>query len=173
MQLHKNRRKNVERGRENSMKKKMNRFKCFLMTLLSLVMVFVSSATAFASEPSLQRPEDPVNESNYFVPGFQGMKYFIKGTDVQLRRNPGLSGEVLGLLDADGRDPWVVLTGEFADVDGIRWAQVSDSSLGFGGWVVVNGGYLYADEIHWVQVSDSFLGLGGWVDDRYIGQVIY
>lgn len=116
------------------MKKKMNRCKCFLMTLLSLVMIFASSATAFALEPSLQGPKDPVNEINYVVPGYQGLKYSIKGSNVQLRRNPSLSGEVLGQLDAYG-DPWVVLTGEFSDADGIHWAQVSDSSLGFRGWV--------------------------------------
>lgn len=132
--MHRNK-KYIEKGRENSMKKKMNRFKCILMTLLSLVMIFASSATAFALEPSLQRPEDPVNEINYVVPGYQGLKYSIKGSNVQLRRNPSLSGEVLGQLDAYDDHPWVVLTGEFSDADGIHWAQVSDSSLGLGGWV--------------------------------------
>lgn len=77
------------------------------MTLLSLVMIFASSATAFASEPSLQRPEDPVNESKYIVPGYPGLKYSIKGSNVRLRRNPSLSGEVLGHLDAGDRDAWV------------------------------------------------------------------
>lgn len=117
------------------MKKKMYRFKCLLMTLLSLVMIFASSATAFASEPSLQQPEDPVYETNYITPGYAGLKYSIKGSNVQLRRNPSLSGEVLGQLDADDRPAWVVLTGEFSDANGIHWAQVSNSSLGLGGWV--------------------------------------
>ena len=52
-----------------------------------------------------------------------------------MRRNPSLSGEVLGHLDADDREAWVVLTGEFSDADNIHWAQVSDSSLGLPGWV--------------------------------------
>ena len=121
------------------MKKKKFRFKCLLTTLLSLVMIFASLSTAFASEPSLQRPEDPVSESRYVVPGYAGLKYSIDGSGVRLRRNPSLSGEVLGLLygkddDVDG-GAWVVLTGEFSDANGVHWAQVSDSSIGLPGWV--------------------------------------
>ena len=116
------------------MKKKKFRFKCLLTTLLSLVMIFASLSTAFASEPSLQRPEDPVSESRYVVPGYAGLKYYIKGSDVELRKNPSLAGEVLGILDGD-HGAWVLLTGEFSDADNIHWAQVSDSSIGLSGWV--------------------------------------
>lgn len=117
------------------MKKKKFRFKCLLTTLLSLVMIFASLSTAFASEPSLQRPEDPVSESRYVVPGYAGLKYYISGSSVRLRRNPSLVGEVLGLLNVGVENNWVLLTGEFSDADNIHWAQVSDSSLGLPGWV--------------------------------------
>lgn len=107
------------------------------MTVLPLVMVLASSVTVFASEPSLQRPEDPVNESNYVIPGYQGRKYSIKDQNVALRKEPSLSGKVLGIFYKYS-DDWVVLTGEFSSADGIEWAQVSDSSLGLGGWVALH-----------------------------------
>lgn len=93
-----------------------------------------SPATAFASEPSLEQPEEPVNESNYYVPGYQGLKFTIVGNGVRLRKEPSLSGDVLGLFYEQDK-PWVVLTGEFSSANGLEWAQVSNSSLGFGGWV--------------------------------------
>ena len=81
------------------------------------------------SSESITAPEPVVNRSSDQI--------FVKANGVRLRRTPGTSGEVVGLL-YENKGDWVRISGVIEWKDGYWWQEVVESSIGLQGWIATN-----------------------------------
>lgn len=120
----------------------MRKIKRFVVTLLSVGLMLTGSMTAFAAEPPEQQSEKLAVSETIIEPRIVGSydssdAIPVRGNGVRLRRTPGTSGEIVGLLYEDA-DDWVKISGAIEMKDGYVWQQVVDSSIGLTGWIASN-----------------------------------
>lgn len=100
-------------------------------------MVLTSSMTSYATE-LLRQPGlalyNIIADQAFPFSAYARITLDVKGNGVRLRKEPGTSGEIIGLLYENNKD-WVTVSGKGIYKDGYYWEEVIDSSIGSCGWI--------------------------------------
>lgn len=119
----------------------MKKIKRFVAIFLSFGLMLAGTLTASAAEQSEQWPEESVSSETITVQELSVNRcsdpLFVKGNGVRLRRTPGTSGDVVGLL-YENKGDWVRISGVIEQKDGYWWQEVVESSIGLQGWIATN-----------------------------------
>lgn len=115
----------------------MKKIKYVAASFLSFVMVLTSSMTSYATELSRQPGLALYNiiaDQAFPFSAYARITLDVKGNGVRLRKEPGTSGEIIGLLYENNKD-WVTVSGKGIYKDGYYWEEVIDNSIGSCGWI--------------------------------------